>query len=86
MKFVKFMPDGSIYQETLEKGHHFVEIALNEVPLFIRKGKNIPVVEQAECVEDIQMDTMKMIGYEEGAYELYDDDGVSTEVSLPQRS
>lgn len=86
MKFVKFMPDGSIYQETLEKGHHFVEIALNEVPLFIRKGKNIPVVEQAECVEDIQMDTMKTIGYEEGAYELYDDDGVSTEVSLPQRS
>ncbi|HIY02329.1 MAG TPA: alpha-glucosidase [Candidatus Blautia faecipullorum] len=86
MKFVKFMPDGSIYQETLEKGHHFVEIALNEVPLFIRKGKNIPVVEQAECVEDIQMDTMKTIGYEDGAYELYDDDGVSTEASLPQRS
>ena len=86
MKFVKFMPDGSIYQDTLEKGHHFVEIALNEVPLFIRKGKNIPVVEQAECVEDIQMDTMKTIGYEDGAYELYDDDGVSTEASLPQRS
>src|SRR5699024_1592623 len=39
MKFVKFMPDGSIYEELLEKGVHYVDIALNEVPLFIRCGK-----------------------------------------------
>ena len=78
MKFVKFLPDGSILQETLERGHHYVNIALNEVPLFIRKGKKIPVVEPAECVDDIQMESMEMIGYQEGEYELYDDDGVST--------
>ncbi|HJB14673.1 MAG TPA: alpha-glucosidase [Candidatus Blautia excrementipullorum] len=78
MKFVKFLPDGSILQGTLERGHHYVNIALNEVPLFIRKGKKIPVVEPAECVDDIQMESMEMIGYQEGEYELYDDDGVST--------
>lgn len=82
MKFVKFLPDGSILQETLERGHHYVNIALNEVPLFIRKGKKIPVVEPAECVDDIQMESMEMIGYQEGEYELYDDDGVSTDVKL----
>ena len=26
MRFVKFMPDGSIHQETLSPGHHYVEI------------------------------------------------------------
>lgn len=82
MKFVKFLPDGSILQQTLEKGHHYVEIEVNEVPLFIRKGKKIPVVEPAECVEDIQMESMEMIGYREGEYELYDDDGISVDVSL----
>ncbi len=31
----KIMPDGSIAAETLSKGYHYVEIALNEVPMFI---------------------------------------------------
>ena len=34
MLFVKFMPDGSIHEEKLPPGHHYVEIALNEVHLF----------------------------------------------------
>ena len=50
MKFVKFLPDGTIAEEILEKGVHYVEVALNEIPLFIRKGKCIPVAEAAECV------------------------------------
>ena len=39
MKFVKFLPGGTIAEEILEKGIHYVEVALNEIPLFIRKGK-----------------------------------------------
>lgn len=50
MKFVKFLPGGTIAEEILEKGIHYVEVALNEIPLFIRKGKCIPVAEAAECV------------------------------------
>ena len=30
-----------------------MDVALNEVPLFIRSGKCIPVAEAAECVKDI---------------------------------
>lgn len=37
MKFVKFLPDGTIAEEILEKGVHYVEVALNEIPLFIRR-------------------------------------------------
>ena len=78
MMFVKFLPDGTISQEILEKGHHYVEVALNEVPLFIRKGKAIPVADVAQTVKDIDPATIRMIGYEGAEYDRYDDDGVST--------
>ena len=76
MKFVKFLPDGTISEEILEKGVHYVEIALNEVPLFIREGKCIPVAEVAESVEQIDMSKLTMIGFNGAEYLLYDDDGV----------
>ena len=76
MKFVKFLPDGSISEELLGQGIHYVDIALNEVPLFIRKGKCIPVAETAECVEEIDTEHLRMIGYDGAEYVLYDDDGV----------
>ena len=78
MMFVKFLPDGTISQEVLGKGHHYVEVALNEVPLFIRKGKAIPVADVAQTVKDIDPATIRMIGYEGAEYDRYDDDGVST--------
>ena len=77
MKFVKFMPDGSIDEETLPQGSHYVKIALNEVSMFIRKGKCVPVVDVAESVDKIDMDTLKYIGYEGATYDLYEDDGIS---------
>lgn len=82
MKFVKFLPDGSISEEALGKGIHYVEIALNEVPLFIRSGRCIPVVDAAECVDEIDMDTLRLIGYEGAGYVLYDDDGVHKDYDM----
>ena len=76
MKFVKFLPDGTISEEILAAGIHYVDIALNEVPLFIRSGKCIPVADAAECVDEIDMSSLRMIGYEGTEYVLYDDDGV----------
>ena len=82
MKFVKFLPDGTISEESLGKGIHYVHIALNEVPLFIRSGKCIPVVDAAECVDNINMDTIRLIGYEGSEYVLYDDDGVHKDYDM----
>ncbi len=76
MKFVKFLPDGTIAEEILEKGVHYVEVALNEIPLFIRKGKCIPVAEAAECVAALDTKNMQLLGYEGAEYTLYEDDGV----------
>ena len=44
--------------------------------LFIRSGKCIPVADAAECVDEIDMSSLRMIGYEGAEYVLYDDDGV----------
>lgn len=82
MMFVKFLPDGSISQEVLGKGVHYVEVALNEVPLFIRQGKCIPLAEAAECVREIDTAHLTMLGYPGAAYTLYEDDGIHKDYDL----
>ena len=76
MKFIKFLPDGSISEEIMEKGIHWIDVALNEIPLFIRSGKCIPVADAAECVDEINYDTIRLLGYDGAEYVLYNDDGV----------
>lgn len=77
MMFVKFLGNGNMFQEILPKGIHYVEVALNEVPLFIRKGCAIPVADFAESIPDIKEESIRMVGYEGASYERYTDDGVS---------
>lgn len=84
MKFVKFMADGSLYVEVLAAGHHYIEIALNEVPLFIREGKCIPVAKAVEYVDAIDTSDLDLIGFEGSTYQLYEDDGVSKDYENPK--
>lgn len=77
MLFVKFGPEGRIIQEVLPAGTHFVKVALNEVPLFIRKGACIPVADPAQTVAGIDPATIRMIGWPGASYDRYDDDGVT---------
>lgn len=63
MMLVKFTKDNCYTTEVLEKGHHYIEVALSEVPVFIRKGKCIPIVKAAECVEKLDTEHMEYIGY-----------------------
>lgn len=83
MMFVKFTPDGEICSEELKKGIHYIKVALNEVPLFIRDGKCIPIAKKAECVKDIDMQNLSKIGYENATYRLYDDDGIGKNYDNP---
>jgi alpha-glucosidase len=84
MKFVKFLPDGMIYEEILSAGHHYVDIELDEVPLFIRQGKCIPVAEIAEHVEALDTVHMTVIGYLGAEYLLYEDDGIHKDYDNPK--
>ena len=76
MMFVKFMGDGSIYTEKMARGSHYISVALNEVPLFIRENKCIPLAAKAESTADIDEDNLTLIGYEGAEYRLYNDDGI----------
>ena len=61
--FVKFLPNGSYTRQILDPGHHFIEVALNEVPLFIRKGKNIPLAKPACSVAELDEQDLEHVGY-----------------------
>lgn len=69
-------PEDYSVQE-LEKGHHYVNAAMDELIFFVRKNHVIPVAEGTGNVETMDFDSLSLLGYvTEGAeYELYDDDG-----------
>ena len=79
MILVKFASDGTIRQQVCEQGWQYAAAGPDEIFLFVRKGKCIPVAEAAECVEQIHTEQLTMLGYEGAEYLLYEDDGVSKE-------
>ncbi len=83
MKFVKFLPNGTLYEEVLPAGHHYVKIALNEVPLFIRRGTCIPLAAPAEYAEALDTAHMTLAGYPDCEYVLYEDDGIHKDYENP---
>lgn len=82
MMLIRFMPDGNITKEILEKGHHYISVPLNVVPLFIRSGKCIPVADAAESVAELKTDNMQLIGYQDCSYVLYEDDGYTRDYNM----
>lgn len=86
MMYVRFLPDGTLSREILPKGHHYISVPLNVVPLFIRCGKCIPVAGMAECVAEIDSAHMELVGYEKSSYVLYEDDGDTREYDLEKHS
>lgn len=83
MLLLRFRKNGQYTKELLEQGHHYVEVALEEVPLFIRAGKCIPLVKAASCVDAIDMETIEMAGFEGSEYLLYEDDGMHKDYENP---
>ena len=83
MMLLKFLGDGRIYTEQMTKGAHFVEIALDEVVLFIRPGKIIPIAKVGQYIEEVNVSPLTTYGYDGCTYELYNDDGVSKDYDNP---
>ena len=86
MKFLRFHGQEVTEQSVLPAGHHFLEIPLEEVVLFIRKGCLLPLASGGENVEQVDWNQLKLYGFAEkgDSYELYDDDGVSPHVILEE--
>lgn len=58
MTFVKLSGE-NVYKKEMKKGLHYVEIALNEVPLFIKRGKNIALAKPALNTAELDVEKIK---------------------------
>lgn len=79
MKLVRFRSFDDYDEEVLTVGDHYVECALNETIIFIRKGHVMPLCSPAKCVDELDYNTIRYIGFDAEAvdYKLYNDDGIS---------
>ena len=65
--------------EVMDKGHSFIEVDIDEIPIFIRKNKMIILGKHANRVEDLEKEELNIIAFIEdrATYTYYDDDGKS---------
>ncbi len=84
MLMVKFRSAEDYDCIPMEKGNHWIDLEMNEFPLFIKKGQVIPLAKGAECVAQVDATKLTLLGWlEHGtAFTLYDDDGESTAIDL----
>jgi len=85
MKMVKIRSMDDMSFEIMEKGHHYIPVALHEVIFFIRPGKIVPFTEPAKCISDLDDRNLRYMHFlkGEGSYELYRDDGFSRDYDNP---
>ncbi|MEG2440971.1 MAG: glycoside hydrolase family 31 protein [Acetivibrio sp.] len=85
MLFVKFKKEDDFSSEILPKGHHFIQVELAEVPLFILKDHFIPLCESCECTGQMDTSHLDLLGFvnSEAQYTLYEDDGLSKDYDNP---
>ncbi len=63
MKLVRFRSYNDYDTEVLEKGDHYIKVGLNEVPVFIRPGKELPLGKPARQVDKIDMNDLEIIRF-----------------------
>ncbi|MEE0913322.1 MAG: glycoside hydrolase family 31 protein [Ruminococcus sp.] len=61
MTFVK-LSGTNVVAEKMTKGTHYIEVALNEVPLFIKEGKQIPLCKPALRTSQLDVENLDYIG------------------------
>ncbi len=79
MMMVKFKDDSIYSTQVMDKGDYYIDIALNEVVIFIRKNKILTMCESADNTAKLNRDNLLILGFvpDKCTYELYDDDGIS---------
>lgn len=67
--------------EVLKQGHQYINIELDEVPVFVRKNKIFVVGNHSKNVDTINNETIEVIAFvdDHACYILYDDDGSSND-------
>lgn len=85
---VRFISASEYELVPVPAGHCYVNLVLNQFPLFIRKGHVIPLAASAEYVEAIDETVFTLIGWMDSDTEartmLYRDNGFTTSPSLEE--
>ena len=65
--------------EEIEAGYHYLKVDLEQLLIFIRPGKLLPLVTPMDRVSKLKINELTVVGYggESAKYELYEDDGES---------
>ena len=86
MLMVRFRTAEDYDMEPMAQGHHWIELKLNEFLLFIKRGCFIPLARPAEYTEAVTTERLRLLGWlnpgEKSTLRFYEDDGVTTQVSL----
>lgn len=64
MKLVRFRSYDDYDEEIMDKGDHYVKAGLDEILVFIRKGKVLPLTTPEKGLEGATREDLKYIGYE----------------------
>lgn len=86
MKLVKFRSITQYEERMLEKGYHYIDIALEEVAIFIRPGHLLPLSRGGKNVEEVESKNLTLIACDDNrsvAYKLYNDDGYGKDYENP---
>ena len=88
MTAVHFTAHDSYTTRIYKKGHYFIDIPANEVVVFIRKYKALPMAEPADCTANLDIQTLHFICGEEcdGYYTLYREAGVQNGKSIVEKT
>lgn len=81
MLMVKIQSLDEMEFKVMPQGHHYFEANLEEFIIFIKKDKLLPIGRTGKSIESISNEKLEVIAFvnEKVTYDLYDDDGVSTD-------
>lgn len=86
MKLYRFRKDGSVEEEIMEAGDHYVSVELTDVILFVRPNHLIPVSKGGQCVAEVDFENLEYLSFADGkesVYEYYTDNGYEKDYENP---
>ena len=84
MLFVLFRNAEAVKREVMKKGVHYIKAELDEVPVFIRRNKLLPLCRPACCTAELNENDFEVISFGDDnvTYALYNDDGTTQDFDL----
>ncbi|MCR5609946.1 MAG: alpha-glucosidase [Lachnospiraceae bacterium] len=86
MLYINYTTNGVKQYKVLTKGHHYIYVKLDEVPMFLRKGHAVSFVKPAANTTKLDTNNLELVAFMDKdsslTYEFYEDDGISKNYSL----